>query len=64
MSREQLDHLVFPERKDPQEIQALREKGENRSINNIIVISLNSKSSLACVYSRHILFHNFNCIDF
>lgn len=30
VSREQLEHLVFPERKEPQVTQVLREKGENR----------------------------------
>lgn len=31
VSREQLEHLVFPERKDLQVTQVLREKGENRA---------------------------------
>ena len=34
VSREQLEHLAFPERKEPQVTQVLREKGENRSVNS------------------------------
>lgn len=37
VSRDRLVHLVLPARKDLQETQVLREKGENRSINNLNV---------------------------
>ena len=41
MSREQLEHLAFPERKEPQVTRVSREKGENRSVNNIKILLLN-----------------------
>ena len=52
MSREQLEHLAFPERKEPQVTQVSREKGENRSVNNIKILLLNVN---LCFYTLKML---------
>lgn len=64
VSREQLEHLVFLERKEPQVTQVLREKGENRSVNNILYFMLlNDSWSVNTWYFFNIVIETIECIQ-